>query len=85
MSLLIFLKVLAIVLIVVGVGIVAAAKFIVKRRNLADRVELPEGQRQSLSVDEQAKQRFISAVLRVKLQGLAVALPGFILVLVLFK
>ncbi len=85
MSPLIFLKVLAIVLIVVGVGIVAAAKFIVKRRNLADRVELPEGQRQSLSVDEQAKQRFISAVLRVKLQGLAVALPGFILVLVLFK
>lgn len=85
MSPLIFLKVLAIVLIVVGVGIVAAAKFIVKRRNLADRVELPEGQRQSLSVDEQAKQRFISAVLRVKLQGLTVALPGFILVLVLFK
>lgn len=85
MSPLIFLKVLAIVLIVVGVGIVAAAKFIVKRRNLADRAELPEGQRQSLSVDEQAKQRFISAVLRVKLQGLAVALPGFILVLVLFK
>lgn len=85
MSPLIFLKVLAIVLIVVGVGIVAVAKFIVKRRSLADRAELPEGQRQSLSVDEQAKQRFISAVLRVKLQGLAVALPGFILVLVLFK
>lgn len=85
MSPLIFLKVLAIVLIVVGVGIVATAKLIVNRRSLADRVELPEGQRQNLSIEEQAKQRFISAVLRVKLQGLAVALPGFILVLVLFK
>jgi len=77
------LKVLAFVLILAGVFVVFGARWLVEKYNLDRDVKCDfEGE---ISEDELKQYKRNKAVVNLKMLGMLLALPGFILVILLFK
>lgn len=68
-----------------GMAVVFLAPRIVDRRGLADRKKLDPRLLTSLDDAHQAKVRRDAAILDVKLRGLLLGAPGFILILIAFR
>lgn len=78
-----FLKVLAFLIIAVGAILVFGAKTIVEKRELDKKIMVDfENEMTEEEVTNYKKQR---AVVNVKMIGMIVALPGLVMVLLLFK
>ncbi len=77
------LKIIAFLLIVAGAVISYGAKFIVEKRGLAQKVKVEEAQ--EMNSEELEKYRHAKAMTQVKLLGLAIMLPGVVLVFWLFR
>lgn len=69
----------------VGLCVVYLAPKIVDRRGLADKKEVPPDLVEAMTPEEKEKHRRDSAILDVKLRGLLIAAPGFVLILIGFK
>jgi len=76
-------KVLAGILMVTGIAITYAAGFFVKRYNLTEKIGIPEAL--ELSEKEEEKYKRDNAVLKVKMIGAGICLPGALLLFVLFR
>ena len=77
------LKVLALVLLVSGVAVVFSARWLVRRYKLDAKAGCSF---ESEMGEEELKQyKFNKAVVNVKLAGMLVALPGFIIIVFVFK
>lgn len=83
-TLLLILRILAIAISAAGIGVVFLAPSIVDRRGLAAGKTLDPHLVAHLQPEEQEKFRRESAILDVKLRGLLIGLPGFILILIAF-
>ncbi len=77
------LKILAFVFMVPGFGIIYGARRIVERYRLYEKMQCPF--EQELSEDELREYKFDKALLNVKFLGLAVAVPGIVLLFVSFS
>lgn len=78
-------KAIALILVLGGGIIIYLAPRIVRKRGLDAHVQLTPEQEESFDEAGQQKYRFVQATLKIKLYGLLLAMPGFILVLLLFK
>lgn len=78
-----FLKVLSILLLMPGFGCAIFSKFVVRKFNLDEKVECDFEHR--MNQEEVLEYKFSRAKLNVKIAGLLLALPGIILVLIVFK
>lgn len=83
-TLLLILRILALAIAAGGMFIVFLAPTIVDRRGLAERKTLDQKMVAQLPPEEQEKMRRTSAIMDVKLRGLLVSIPGFILILIVF-
>ena len=79
----IYLKILAFAFMITGITVTYAAKFFVKRYNLTEKVNMPEGA--EMTEAEETKYRLDNAVLKVKMVGAAVCVPGAVLIFVLWR
>lgn len=77
------LKILAGILLLVGFGIVLEAKYLVKRFNLDQKVEVKF--EHDMNEEEMAQYKFTKATVNVKMYGMLIDLPGIILTLIAFK
>ncbi|MGI6334011.1 MAG: hypothetical protein ACOX1A_05270 [Saccharofermentanales bacterium] len=68
-----------------GVIIVYLAPKIVAKSGLAEKKPIDPALAENLTAEQQEKHRFDMAVLDVKIKGLLVAAPGFILLLVMYS
>ena len=84
-TMLLVLRILALAISAVGIAIVFMAPSIVDKRGLADRKPLDPGVVQHLPPEEQDNLRRSAAILDVKLRGLLIGTPGFILILIVFR
>lgn len=78
------LRILALAVSAAGIAIVMLAPLIVDRRGLAARKTLDARLVEHLPPEEQEKLRRQSAILDIKLRGLLIGTPGFILILIAF-
>jgi hypothetical protein len=79
----IFLKILMFISIVAGFGTVLAAKAIVKRFKINENTKC--NFEHEMTDEELEIYKFNKAVLNVKMMGMLIALPGFILVTIVYK
>ena len=77
------LKVIAVVIFLLGVFVVYAAKFFVKRYNLAAKEVVKYAE--ELKEKELELMKMTGAVLKVKIIGTFIALPGAVLIFILFR
>ena len=77
------LKIIGFMLIVIGAIINYGAKLIAKRMNLAERIKVDEAAELSEDALEEYKQT--KAMVRVKVAGLLVLLPGVFLLFYLYR
>ena len=77
--------ILGIILAAVGVGVVYLAPRIVKRKGLDQQKKVDTRIAENLTEEELAKYKSDGAILDVKLKGMALAVPGFILILIAFR
>lgn len=68
-----------------GLIVVYAAPYIVDKRNLAEKKEIDPEQTAKMNEEEAKKFKRDSAILDVKIKGIMIAMPGFLIILVLFK
>lgn len=78
-------RILGFVVAAAGLVVVYAAPQIVDRRRLAQRKTIPPDMEESMTPEEKDKYRRDMAVLDVKLRGLLLAAPGFVLILIGFR
>jgi uncharacterized protein YneF (UPF0154 family) len=81
----IVLIVLGLLIGLLGVIIVYLAPKIVAKRGLAEKKPIDPALAENLTEEQQEKHRFDMAVLDVKIKGLLIAAPGFILLLVMYS
>ncbi|NLP15388.1 MAG: hypothetical protein GX383_13135 [Clostridium sp.] len=79
----IFLRILMFLFIAAGFGIVLAAKAIVKRFKINEKTICHF--EHEMTEEELERYKFNKAVLNVKMMGMLIALPGLILLLVIYK
>ena len=77
------LEILALVIMAVGFGIVFASKAIVKRFDLAKEQKCEHAAQ--MSEEEVEDYKFNKAMLRIKMMGLIVSIPGIIMLLISYK
>jgi hypothetical protein len=77
------LRIVGLLVAAAGLVVVYLAPRIVDRRDLAARKQIPP-ELAEMTEEEQAKYRRDSAILDVKLRGLLLAAPGFVLILIAF-
>ncbi len=68
----------------IGLVVVYLAPKIVRHYGLADKKKLDDKIMAVLSAEEQAQRKLDSAILDVKIKGLILSAPGFILILIVF-
>ncbi|MDQ2087116.1 hypothetical protein RBH29_11835 [Herbivorax sp. ANBcel31] len=78
-----FLKVLSILLLIPGFACAIFSKVIVRKFNLDEKVEC--NFEHEMSEEELLQYKFSKAEVNVKLGGMLLALPGIIMVLIVFK
>jgi len=79
------LKIIGLLVVIAGLIVVYAAPKIVDKNNLAEKKEIdPE---RTANMDEEGVKKFKRdmAILDVKIKGILIALPGFIIIFVLFR
>ena len=79
------LTVIGFVLAAIGLVIVYAAPRIVDKKGLAEKKVIDPKTLEHLPPESHDKYRRDSAILDVKLRGLLVAAPGFILIMIVFR
>ena len=79
------LRILGFLLAACGLVVVYAAPRIVDKRGLAARKEIPPDMQEMMTAEEKDKYRRDSAILDVKLRGLLLSAPGFVLILIAFR
>ena len=79
------IRVFGLLIAAAGLCVVYLAPKIVDKRGLADHKKVPPDLAEAMSPEEQQKHRRDSAILDVKLRGLMIAAPGFILILIGFQ
>lgn len=79
------LKIIGAILGLLGLIIVYAAPKIVEKKKLDEKREVDSNRIEGLSEEEVLKFKKDSAILDVKIKGLMVALPGFLIILIMFK
>lgn len=79
------LKIIGLLFVAAGVVVIFLAPRIVDRKGLADKKK--EDPRLTAMMDEEQKTKFKrdAAIVDVKLKGLLLASPGFVIVLILFR
>lgn len=77
------MKIAAAVILAIGFGTVISAKNIVSKMKLKDRVKAKF--ENDMDDEELDRYKFYKALVNVKLVGMIIALPGFILALIAFK
>ena len=77
------LKIMAGLFLIAGFCVVLAAKNLVKKFKLEEKVEIKF--EHEMNEEEMAQYKFMKATVNVKIYGMLVALPGIILTLVAFK
>ena len=81
----IILKIAGAVIALAGLAVIYGASKIVKAKNLDEKKKV-DPERTALMDEEQLKKyKHDAAVLDVKIKGVLVALPGFIILLVMFR
>lgn len=81
----IILKIAGLIIALAGIVLVYAAPKIVDKKNLAEKKQIDPERVAMLTEEEVTKFKRDSAILDLKIKGLLVALPGFVLILVMFK
>jgi hypothetical protein len=79
------LRILGLLFAGAGLAVVYAAPRIVDKRGLAERKTVDPRLVDHYSPEEQAKFKRDSAILDIKLRGLLLAAPGFVLILIAFS
>ncbi|GAE88896.1 hypothetical protein [Acetivibrio straminisolvens] len=79
----IFLKILMLLSLVSGFATVFAAKAIVEKFNLKEKAKCDF--ENEITEEELEKYKFDKAVLSVKMTGMLIALPGLILLLIIYR
>lgn len=79
------LKIIALVIVVIGVIVVFAARPLSRHFHLQEKVKLDPHFTEGMDEEMLLRYREQKAILQMKLYGLLLASPGFILILVLFK
>ena len=77
------LKIIAGLFLISGFCVVLAAKSLVKKFMLEEKVEVKF--EHEMNEEEMAQYKFMKATVNVKIYGMLIALPGIILTLVAFK
>lgn len=75
--------ILALVIIAIGFAIVLSARAIVRKNDLVNKQKCEHAA--EMSEDEVEEYKFNKAMLSVKMIGLAITIPGIILLLLFFK
>jgi hypothetical protein len=70
---------------VAGLIVIYSAPKIVKKYKLDEKKEIDPQRTENLNEEGIEKFKFDSAVLDVKIKGILIALPGFLVILILFK
>ncbi len=79
------LRILGILLAIAGLVVVYGAPRMVDKKGLAEKKQVDPKYLEHLSPEEQEKYKRQAAILDVKLKGLVLAAPGFILILIAFR
>lgn len=79
----IFLKILMLLFLVSGFGTVFVAKTIVKKFKVSEKVTCNFAN--EITEEELERYKFDKAVLSVKMTGMLIALPGLIMLLVIYR
>ena len=77
------LKIMAGLLLISGFIVVLAAKSLVKKFNMEEKVEIKF--EHEMDEEEISQYKYMKATVNVKMYGMLIALPGIILTLVAFK
>lgn len=78
------LRIAGLLIAAAGIVIIFSARRIVNKRGLAEKRPEDPNLPDSISMEDRAKLRYDGALLDIKLRGLLVAAPGFILILIAF-
>ncbi|MHB1484668.1 MAG: hypothetical protein ACYCYI_08385 [Saccharofermentanales bacterium] len=81
----IILKVLGSLLAIAGLVVIYAAPKIVAKRKLDEKKTIDPERVAGLDEEELKKYKTDSAILDVKIKGLLIALPGFVIILIMFR
>lgn len=81
----IVLKVIGLILALAGMVVVFLAARIVDSRGLADKKQVDSKVADEMTPEDLAKYKRDSAILDVKLRGLFLAAPGFVIILFIFR
>ncbi len=79
------LRILGLVIAAGGLVIVYMAPRVVDKKGLAAKKTLPPDMDEMMTPEEKDKYRRDSAILDIKLRGLLLAVPGFVLILIAFS
>jgi hypothetical protein len=79
------LRILGLLIALAGLAVVYAAPRIVDKRDLASRKKIPPDMENMMTPEEKEKYKRDMAILDVKLRGLILASPGFVLILIAFS
>ena len=79
------LRILGLVIAAGGLVVVYMAPRIVDKKGLAAKKTLPPDLDEMMTPEEKDKYRRDSAILDIKLRGLLLAVPGFVLILIAFS
>ena len=79
------LRIMGFLIAACGLVVVYAAPRIVDRKGLADKKQLPPDMQEMMKPEEKEKYKRDMAILDVKLKGLLIAAPGFVMVLIAFR
>ncbi|NLZ56649.1 MAG: hypothetical protein GX900_08350 [Clostridiaceae bacterium] len=84
-TLVVILNIVMLLSLAVGALIIAAAKPLVRRFNLAERQRLPKEMADVLTEEEARDAMFQQALMKLKLYGTAALIPGTVLAFILYK
>ena len=79
------LRILGLLIALAGLAVVYAAPRIVDKRDLASRKKIPPDMENMMTPEEKEKYKRDMAILDVKLRGLILASPVFVLILIAFS
>jgi hypothetical protein len=78
------LRIAGLVIAAAGIAIIFSARKIVEIKNLAEKRQDDSNLPETMTKEEKARLRLDRAILDVKLRGMLIAAPGFILILIGF-
>lgn len=79
------LRILGLMIALSGLAVVFTAARIVDRKHLDEKKEIPPEMQETMTPEEKKIYRRDMAILDVKLKGLLIAVPGFVLILIAFR